>query len=70
LPLLKKIPDKRIQKLIIKRGEKLSSYPELQGKPLKDDLVGLRSVRVIGQRYRIIYEIDNVNKEVLYDKHF
>ena len=36
-----------------------------QGKPLGRNLAGYRSVRAVGQRYRIIYELDHSRQEVL-----
>ena len=32
--------------------------PELRGKPLGGDLKGYRSVRAVGQRYKIIYRVE------------
>lgn len=64
LPLLAKIKDKRIQRLILKRADKLAVDPHLQGKPLKRELAGLRSIRAVGQRYRIIYEINDAELTV------
>lgn len=57
--MLSAIPDKRIQAKIIERGEELEVEPEKQGKALIDDLTGFRSVRTVGQRYRILYKIEN-----------
>ena len=31
--------------------------PEKQGKPMSDALTGFRSVRAVGQRYRVIYQV-------------
>jgi mRNA interferase RelE/StbE len=31
--------------------------PEKQGKPLRESLIGFRSLRVVGQRYRLAYSI-------------
>jgi len=55
---LTEITDSRILKHISQRIDKLEYEPEKQGKPLNDDLAGYRSVRAVGQRYRIIYKID------------
>ena len=52
------IADTRIREGIGKRIERLQSEPEKQGKPLNDELTGYRSVRAIGQRYRIIFKIE------------
>jgi len=57
LRLIEKIPDKKIQRSILDRIQKLSDEPEKQGKKLVQDLSGLRSVHAAG-RYRIIYKID------------
>lgn len=37
--------------------EKLKHEPEKQGKALSEELTGYRSIRALGQRYRIIYQI-------------
>ena len=58
------IEDRRVRKLIKARTMRLSSSPEMQGKPLGGDLAGLRSVRAVGQRYRIIYELYPEEREV------
>ncbi|MBE9051374.1 type II toxin-antitoxin system RelE/ParE family toxin [Nostocales cyanobacterium LEGE 11386] len=36
----------------------LKTDPEKQGKPLVDKLKGYRSIRAVGQRYRIIYKVE------------
>lgn len=56
LEQLKKIADVRVRKKLFERIEQLQDEPETQGKPLKNELSGLYSVRAIGQRYRIIYK--------------
>jgi mRNA interferase RelE/StbE len=57
LRLIEKIPDKKIQRSILDRIQKLSEEPEEQGKKLIKDLAGFRSVHAAG-RYRIIYKTD------------
>jgi len=57
LRLIEKIPDKKIQRSILDRIQKLSDEPENQGKKLVKDLAGFRSVHAAG-RYRIIYKIE------------
>ena len=57
LRLIEKIPDKKIQRSILDRIQKLSEEPEEQGKKLVRDLAGFRSVHAAG-RYRIIYKTD------------
>jgi mRNA interferase RelE/StbE len=62
---LVEIEDSRIRKSISKRIDRLESEPEKQGKPLTDELAGYRSVRAAGQRYRIIYKIEEERVLVL-----
>jgi mRNA interferase RelE/StbE len=52
------IADRRIQEKLLERMTALAADPELQRKPLGDDLAGYRSVRAVGQRYRIIYRVE------------
>ena len=57
LSLIGKIPDKRIQSVIINRIEGRMTDPEQQGKRLVKDLIGFRSIHAAG-RYRILYKIE------------
>lgn len=52
------IRDSRILQNISKRIDRLQFEPDKQGKPLNDTLSGYHSVRAVGQRYRIIYKIE------------
>jgi len=52
------IGDRRIQEKLLERMTALANDPDLQGKPLGDDLAGYRSVRAVGQRYRILYRVE------------
>jgi len=56
--MLKAITDRRIRAKLASVIDGLESDPELRGKPLDDDLAGYRSVRAVGQRYRIIYRVE------------
>ena len=58
IELLSKIKDKREQQGLKKRIEKLASEPEKQGKALSGKLKEYRSVRALGQRYRIVYRVE------------
>jgi mRNA interferase RelE/StbE len=58
LSFLSKITDKRIQQEIRKRIEKLKIEPDKQGKALSGKLKGYRSVRAVGQIYRIVYRVE------------
>lgn len=62
---LKLISDQRIQKVLRGRLRRLEYEPEKQGKPLAEELEGLRSIRAVGQRYRIIYKIEEERVLVL-----
>jgi mRNA interferase RelE/StbE len=61
--LLATIQDRREQGVLLARLEQLAESPEQQGKPLRGDLTGYRSIRAIGQRYRVVYQI--VEEQVL-----
>jgi len=56
--MLASIGDRRIQQQIFDTSKQLESDPDKRGKPLREDLFGYRSLRVVGQRYRVIYSID------------
>ena len=57
LKMIEAIQDKREQQGIIERLQKLKLEPIQQGKPLTADLKGFYSVRAVGQRYRIVYQV-------------
>jgi mRNA interferase RelE/StbE len=57
LKMLSEIRDTRVQKLIVKRIEGLENEPAKQGKALVAELSRYRSIRSVGQRYRIIYRV-------------
>jgi mRNA interferase RelE/StbE len=57
LAMLEEIRDCRVRGKLFDRIKELAEEPEEQGKPLVDDLSGFRSVRAVGQRYRIVYEV-------------
>jgi mRNA interferase RelE/StbE len=58
LKQLQDIKDNRVRYNLFERIEELAKDPENQGKPLRNELSGLRSVRAIGQRYRIIFRVE------------
>ena len=57
LEMLTEIQDQRHVKILSERIDKLKDQPEKQGKFLTGKLKGYLSVRSVGQRYRIIYQI-------------
>ena len=58
LKLTETVPDQRIRRLISQRVDQLATSPEQQGKTLLGELAGFRSVRAVGQRYRIVYRVE------------
>jgi len=56
---------RNVQKRIAQRIDSLSREPEKQGKPLLGELKTFRSIRVAGQRYRIIYRVERESVSVL-----
>ncbi len=65
LKALTAISDRRIQEQMRDRIDGLAHEPEKQGKPLTGELIGYRSLRAVGQRYRIIYRVERNNVLVL-----
>jgi mRNA interferase RelE/StbE len=55
--MLEEISDRRIRRIVGERINDLAEEPEKQGSPLFAELAGYRSIRAVGQRYRIIYEV-------------
>jgi mRNA interferase RelE/StbE len=56
--MLEDIQDRRVQEKIRDRINGLVDEPEKQGKLLTGKLTGYRSLRAVGQRYRIIYRVE------------
>ena len=65
LEMLAEIKDQRHLKIVSERIEKLKYNPEKQGKFLTGKLKGYLSIRAVGQRYRIIYEVKRNNIVVI-----
>ena len=62
--MLDKISDLRVRAKVSDAIDALALEPELRGKPLVGDLKGYRSVRAVGQRYRIIYRVERLTVTV------
>jgi mRNA interferase RelE/StbE len=58
LEMLAEVKDRREQQKLRDRIDQLKIEPEKQGKALVDNLSGFRSIRAVGQRYRIIYKVE------------
>ena len=56
--MLDGIGDRRVREVIVRRIRQLEQEPKKQGSSLGSDLAGYRSIRAVGQRYRIAYQID------------
>ena len=63
--MLEAISDKRIQQSLRDKMRGLSQEPDQQGKPLVGELSGFRSLRAVGQRYRIVYQTDRHKQFVI-----
>ena len=59
------ISDKRVQKKIGEAIDDLMKDPGAKGKPLAGMLRGYRSKRAVGQRYRLVYRIDEAALKVV-----
>jgi mRNA interferase RelE/StbE len=57
MKLWSELSDRRIREKIGVVIDRLSDDPEKQGKALLGNLAGFRSIRAVGQRYRIIYKV-------------
>ena len=57
--MLTGITDRRIREKIVVVIDRLAEEPEKQGKAMLGELAGFRSIRAVGQRYRIIYTVKN-----------
>ncbi|MBW4554105.1 MAG: type II toxin-antitoxin system RelE/ParE family toxin [Aphanocapsa sp. GSE-SYN-MK-11-07L] len=57
IAMISQIKDRREQQGILERLKKLENDPLLQGKALTGDLKGYYSIRAVGQRYRIVYQV-------------
>ena len=57
--------DNKSQQQILEKIEVLKSEPLKVGKPLKGNLQDYRSIRSVGQRYRIIYQVKETEVEVI-----
>ncbi len=58
LEMLEAVKDRREQEKLRDRIDRLKVEPQKQGKALVDNLSGFRSIRAVGQRYRIVYQVE------------
>ena len=57
--MLESLRDRRVRETIEKRIDALAEDPEKQGSALLGELSGYRSIRAVGQRYRVIYRVEH-----------
>lgn len=57
--MLRDITDMRIRRKILDIIADLKVQPDVKGKPLIGELAGFRSIRAVGQRYRILYRLES-----------
>jgi mRNA interferase RelE/StbE len=65
LETLKAITDTRTRDAIVRRIDALAEEPEKQGNALRGELAGFMSVRAAGQRYRVVYRVDEGEQRVM-----
>jgi mRNA interferase RelE/StbE len=65
LKMLKAVTDRRVKGILARSIDELEVEPGKKGKPLIGPLKGYRSLRSVGQRYRIIYQVKDNVVEVL-----
>ena len=63
--MLSAIKDRRVREAIRDRVDRLAHDSEKQRRPLLGELKGLRSLRTVGQRYRIIFRVHDRKVEVI-----
>ena len=64
LEVLESIADRRIRSAIMRRIDTLADEPDKQGKSLRGWLAGFMSTRAAGQRYRVVYRVEDAKKRV------
>jgi mRNA interferase RelE/StbE len=62
--LLGEIADQRVRQLIFDTTKRLENEPAKQGSPLTRELAGFRDLRAVGQRYRVLYRVEEVHHVV------
>jgi mRNA interferase RelE/StbE len=62
--LLGEIRDRRVRQLIFDTTKRLEDEPAKQGAPLTRELAGFRDLRAVGQRYRVLYRVEEARHVV------
>lgn len=58
------IKDSKVQRGLKNALNRLKDDPDKRGKPLREDLIGFRGLRAVGERYRIIFQVLDGKREV------
>jgi mRNA interferase RelE/StbE len=61
---LGEITDRRVRQLIFDTTKRLELEPAKQGAPLTRELAGFRDLRAVGQRYRVLYRVEEGQRVV------
>jgi mRNA interferase RelE/StbE len=61
---LGEITDRRVRQLIFDTTKRLEHEPAKQGAPLTRELAGFRDLRAVGQRYRVLYRVEEGQRVV------
>jgi len=60
LEMIQGISDRRIRRQVSEAISALSEDPDIKGKALIGELTGFRAIRAAGQRFRVIYRVEDV----------
>jgi mRNA interferase RelE/StbE len=61
---LGEITDRRVPQPIFDTTKQLDDEPAKQGAPLTRELAGFRDLRAVGQRYRVLYRVEEARRFV------
>ena len=64
LEALEAVADRRTRSAIVRRIDAMAEEPKKLGKTLRGWLTGFLSLRTAGQRYRVIYKVDDGKKRI------
>jgi mRNA interferase RelE/StbE len=65
LEALRGITDRRTRSAIVRRIELLVTEPAAQGKALRGELSGLMRIRAAGQRYRVVFRVNEKEERIV-----
>jgi mRNA interferase RelE/StbE len=65
LESLQRVTDRRTRAAIVRRIDALVEEPAAQGSAHRGELAGLMSVRAAGQRYRVIFKVEEADERVV-----